>query len=637
MWSVDGPALVKMVFVAAAALAFALLLIPDTMGDLGEYCRWTRRLVADGLEAAYFPSPMAPASVDPTWPIDYPPVLPYLLWTIGHVANVVVHGAPGHERLLGLLIRVPFVLAHLALGALIYGYVSGAVGRRAALPATAAHLFNPAILFDTCYWGQADALLALVLVAAFLAATRGRLEWGCVLLVVAALLKPLAYPYFALLGVMALRQGGWRRVLRCVGAGGVATAIVLLPFALIGRSADILRSLLTQVDSMPFASANAHNLWWLVTGGLPWTNASEPFLVGLSYQQAGMLLFGFWLAITMIALWRSERTDALLLAAAGTALGFFVLNTNLHENHLFCFLPLLSLAVSRQRSLRWFYATATATLLLNMVAHDPCLRVVIGPQLPGPRLTLPETSVALDEGVQAYLVRHGYRHLIELEQGPTTLVRLALTLVGSEGNLLLLVAWGGCQMPRRRLRQPCGTSPARGWTTWLLVSTAVVGLTTAPFVGAVRTFAKRQYFLSHLSAVQSVTAAGPVRWGSATIGGRARWVILAPPPSTLRYGLELPPNGRLALGATLGAAERPDGGSPVRFEVDVVTAEGCDTVWVASLDPRRTREREAPWIEASLDVSRYGGRAVVLVFRTSADEALGAKLKGVGWLEPGLI
>jgi hypothetical protein len=93
-------------FVLAAALAFSLTLLPDTMGDLGEYCRWTRRLVARGLDGAYFPSSAERivAGADPSWAIDYPAVLPYLLWVIGHIADWFAAGAAQHDRLMGFLI-----------------------------------------------------------------------------------------------------------------------------------------------------------------------------------------------------------------------------------------------------------------------------------------------------------------------------------------------------------------------------------------------------------------------------------------------------------------------------------------------------------------------------------------------------
>jgi Gpi18-like mannosyltransferase len=626
-------------FALAAVLAFSLTLLPDTMGDLGEYCRWTRRLAAHGLEGAYFPSPAERivAGADPSWPIDYPPLLPYLLWAIGHIADWFAPGSAQQDRLMGFLIRVPFVLAHLTLGVVIFRYVAREGGRRAAWLTTVAHLFNPAILFDTCYWGQADALLALILVAAVVAATRGRLEWAWAMLVIAALLKPLAYPHFALLVVVTLKHGGPRRAVRCGAIAAMTGIAALAPFLWIGRLPDILRWIVYQVDSMPFASANAHNLWWLLTGGLPWTVASDPFLLGLSYQQAGVLLFGVFLAVTMAQLSRARSVDALPLAAAGTALGFLVLNTHLHENHLFAFLPLLSLVAFRERRLRWIYAAATATLLVNMVAHDPYLRFVIGPHLPGPSLTMPSAKWAVDATLAAHFVQHGYAHVVEVERGLTTWLRLALTFVGSEANVLLLMVWLRLRWRRWPLAEQAGRLTRRRAWGWSLAAIVALALTAAPFFIKSRAFVRRQYFLAHLHEARAVGDEDGGRWGTFEIGRRQRWVLLASLPSELRYSVTLAPSARLALGAALGPArDWPTKASAVRFEVEVVGSGSRETVFDSSIDPPRN-SGEPTWREAVVDLSRYGGRPVEIVFRTSGGDS-GADARGnVGWIEPGFL
>ena len=632
----ERPQAVTVAFLVAATLAFSLLAVPDTMGDLGEYCRWTRRLVAHGLEGAYFVTPSEPAvgpDADLTAPIDYPPVLPYILWLVGHIVDSFAAGAVRHDRLMGVLIRVPFVLAHLATGATLFAYVSRAAGRRAAWLTLVAHLFNPAILFDTCYWGQADALVALLLVAV-VATTRGRLEWGWALLVLAALLKPLAYPYFALLAVVTLRRGGWAGTLRCGAIAAVTSVTVLAPFIWIGRLPDILMWITRQFDSMPFASANAHNLWWLVTGGLPWTPASDAFLFGLSCQQTGVLLFGIFLALTMAQLWRADSADAFPLAAAGTALGFFVLNTNLHESHLFSFLPLLSLVAFRHRSLRWMYGAATLTLLVNMIAHDPYLRFVAGPHLPGPHFTIPSAKWAIDGPLAAYFFQHGYAHRVEVERGLTTCWRMALTFVGSEANVLLLVVWLYLQWRGWRPAEPGGPSSRRWGWRWSLAAVGVVALTTVPFFLRARAFVKRQYFLAHLSDARVVGGERGLRWAAFAVDGRQRWIILASPPSEAHYFVTLPAGARLALGAALDAARQwPADTGGLRFEVDVVGHERRETVFANSIDaPRNTGD--ASWREAVIDLSRYGGQQVEIVFRT-----VGSAMprEGIGWVEPGFL
>ena len=366
------------ILLAAGALELLLVALPDTMGDLLEYRRWTRQLATRGLEGAYWPPQPAPPGEgnEHTWPIDYPPVFPYLLWGLGHGLDRLAPGALSRDGLVDSLVRVPLLVAHWLCGVLIARFVARHADASAGRLALVLHVLNPALVFNTCYWGQSDALVALGLVASVVAVSERHPGSGWAIMAVTVLVKPIAAPFFALLALIEVRErGGWH-MLRCVLLALVSALVTLAPFVWIGRLRDVLRAVFLQVDAMPYASVNAHNLWWLVTGGLPWTPADAPFVMGLSYRLVGLLLFGAFLTATLVWLWRSGGPEGLPLAAAGTALAFFVLNTHMHENHLYVFLPLLSLVFLSSSRLQWIYCVATVALLANMALHDPYLRFV---------------------------------------------------------------------------------------------------------------------------------------------------------------------------------------------------------------------------------------------------------------------
>ncbi len=446
------------ILLAAGALELLLIALPDTMGDLLEYRRWTRQLATRGLEGAYWPpqpNPPGEAS-EHNWPIDYPPVFPYLLWGLGHGLEWLVPGALARDALVDSLVRVPLLLAHWLCGALIARFVARRADASAGRLAFVLHVLNPALVFNTCYWGQADALVALGLVASVVSVAERRPGFGWAIMAVTALVKPIAAPFFALLALFEVRERGWWHLLHCLVLALVAAVVTLAPFVWIGRMGDALRAVFLQVDAMPYASVNAHNLWWLVTGGLPWTPADTSLVMGLSYRLVGFLLFGAFLTATLAWLWRSDGPRGLPLAAAGAALAFFVLNTHMHENHLYVFLPLLSLVFLRSSRLRWFYCVATVSLLANMALHDPYLRFVLGPFVPGPRLLLPPAG-GLDPALVEYLVRNGYGYIVDQYRGQTTLWRIALTHLASLANVALLAVWplALCSRPvSRESRQP---------------------------------------------------------------------------------------------------------------------------------------------------------------------------------------
>jgi hypothetical protein len=430
------------VLLATAVLELLLIGLPDTMGDMLEYRRWIRQLAAHGLAGAYWPPQQSPfgEGIEGTWPIDYPPVFPYVLWGIGRGLGWLAPGALLDASLLDSLVRAPLLLAHWLCGVLIAVFVTRHAGESAGRLVLVVHLLNPALVFNTCYWGQSDALVALGLVASVVAvmANRPRLGWG--ILAVTVLVKPIAAPFLALLALVELRERGWRRMLQCALVALATVLVTLAPFAWLGRARDILREVFLQVDAMPYASVNAHNLWWLVTGGLPWTLADAPLVLGVSYRLAGFLLFGTCLAGILLWLRRAGEPLALPLAAAGTALALFVLNTHMHENHLYAFLPLLALALPASPRLRWIYCIATVTLLANMALHDPYLRQVVGPLVPGPRLLRPPAG-PLGPALVEYLTRNGYGYAVDQYRGETVVWRIALAHLGSMVNMALLAAW----------------------------------------------------------------------------------------------------------------------------------------------------------------------------------------------------
>jgi hypothetical protein len=352
------------------------------------------------------------------------------------------------------------------LGALLFVARRRTGGERAALAAAGAYLFHPGVVFDTAYWGQADALGALFVVAAVIAARR-RPEWAWAALALAVLTKPLAYPFLPLLALLTTRWFGWRRAV----AGGVVFAgvalVVCLPFVLQGRSGALARSLILQIDAMPYASVNAHNVWWLVQRGVPWLDARRAILGPLSAEGVGFVLFAAFYLWVLRRAWVAEGEQVAVLSFASVAFGLFVLATHMHENHLFNLIPLLVLAGPGLP--RWLFVGASATFCGNMLLHDPYLTHVLRPHVPGPHLMLPPAEI--DPRLAAYFAGQGFPQIVEALRGETSVVGLFLTALNSQANVLLLAAWIGTF--HRREAFALRTGIVRGTRPWARLAAAV--------------------------------------------------------------------------------------------------------------------------------------------------------------------
>jgi dolichyl-phosphate-mannose-protein mannosyltransferase len=294
------------VLLLSAAVQLGIASLPDTMGDLFVYRSWTRTLAEHGIMTAYWPSSTAPEDAFVVPPIDYPPVLPYLLLCVGRCLRALdpalLHA---HDRLLDFAIRLPFVLANLAIALMVYAVLRRRGDPRTALWAAALFAFNAAVVFDTAYWGQADSLCVVFLVASLVMLERGRAACAWALIVVAALVKPLAWPFVPLVGLASLKRFGPGRTLRSSLAAATVVLVILLPFFLAGRLVPIVKTLFLQIDAMPYTSVNAHNFWWIASGGHPWKPAAESWLGGPSYETVGLLLFGAVYLLCARELWRS--------------------------------------------------------------------------------------------------------------------------------------------------------------------------------------------------------------------------------------------------------------------------------------------------------------------------------------------
>jgi Gpi18-like mannosyltransferase len=371
---------------AAAYLLLRWVLVahPGYVVDVNAYKRWALRAAENGIAQVYATSDM-----------DYPPLYAWILYPLGKVAQAIdPEGAAAMRdaRHLTVLVKLPPLIFDLAVAWLLWRLGRHRARERPKEPRwdillPAVYLLNPAVVFDTGYWGQPDSVHSFFVLAAFLLLGAPEAFWrrvdawpAWVCLTLGTLMKPLGAPFFPLLLLLSLWRRGARATLLGIGAAAATTAVVFLPFALAGELGSVLQRVAGDVQLMPNTSSNAHNLWWIYGA---WKPANQPAIGPLTLTQIGLLLFALILAALLRRAWLGHRgqrgpTGAQgLLLALGIALAFFHLSTHLHENHMFLALPLaialLPFAPPRDRALRWLVAGLSAGLFLNLITHDLAL------------------------------------------------------------------------------------------------------------------------------------------------------------------------------------------------------------------------------------------------------------------------
>ena len=330
--------------------------------------------------------------------VDYPPGYMYILWVIGVLGQGIASvGGGDATQAAESLLKIPPIIADLAIGWVLYRLVSGWArpSRRAAalgLAAAALYLFNPITFYDSALWGQTDAVGSLVLLLGVAALIRGNSEGAAALAVVGALIKPqfgiVLIPLVAIVvlrrhtrqsvfdprppvGAAAARRsriarlGSWPGRLRGWLAGEqgpvrIVTSFVVawivffvlaLPFGM--GPYEYLHLVGSSATGYPYVTVNAFNPWALVgAAGTPslaesglWASDTTPFLgpVPAVVVGSGLLVIGFVIGLARV-FWRDDRRS-IVLTAMFLAMCFFILPTRVHERYLFpvfVFLPILA-------------------------------------------------------------------------------------------------------------------------------------------------------------------------------------------------------------------------------------------------------------------------------------------------------
>ena len=356
--------------VLAGLVCYAVLMLPvHAAADVTHYKYWTRQVATHGVAGAY-------SGTYPETAAIYPPTTMYGYRAVGWIYRRVADPtfdmqAALDSHLLTVLTKLVAVVPHLIGIPVIFGLLTAYARPAAAFAMAAIYGLNPAAIFDAAFWGQPDAVHAILLVIAIWLVEKDRPLAAGLFVGLAAATKPQAWALFPFLAYVCLRRFGLARSVGLGVAAAIAAIVVCLPFLVYGTVPELLTLPKLIADTMPVASANAHNIWWIATGASQeFVPDAEPFLGPITYRQVAL---GLALLVMAYGIWRTNpwaTRGGLAQIAAYLAFGWFLVTTRAHENHAFMVLPLLAMAMPRSGFLIAVSAAISLTLFANMVLHD---------------------------------------------------------------------------------------------------------------------------------------------------------------------------------------------------------------------------------------------------------------------------
>jgi 4-amino-4-deoxy-L-arabinose transferase-like glycosyltransferase len=389
--------------VLALGLALRLILAYLLPGagfesDLGTFQAWAANLANDGLYGFY----------ERDFFHDYPPGYMYVLWVVGTIGNAI--GG------IGDLIKVPPILADLALGYLTWSMIRELGGRdRLALLGAAVVVVNPILWFDSVIWGQVDSFGVVFLLLSLRALWRDQPEQAAIYAVIAGVIKPqLGLVLAPLVFVVVVRRALWpvseaggvdaegrgrvpwgdrlrtwttgnpARILTTGLAGYVTAFLLCQPFGL-SVPFGLIEQVFIAAGGYEYITVNAYNLWAIVPGDLgnslanaglwvcdaPWVPAAE---CGAGYAAFGAVpafVVGTVLLLVTsgLALWVAARRPepmVLLVALAVLALAFYAAPTRVHERYGFPFFALGAILFAVSPRWRVGYVVLSIATFANM-------------------------------------------------------------------------------------------------------------------------------------------------------------------------------------------------------------------------------------------------------------------------------
>ena len=355
--------------ITAAGMAVRLLasLLPIRFAsDIACFRAWADMLFRNGPAQFYVSEAFT----------DYPPGYMYILYIVGAVRNGfgIESGSFTEE----LLIKLPAMLADIALGVVIFRLAESRTTRRRALVASMAYVLNPAVILISACWGQVDAVHTLLIVLAVCGLMDKKLLKASLFFVFAVLVKPQSLmftPLFMFAYVMRWKENGFKPaallplveyILICL----LSFCALILPFStrvgLRFNVMPVLEQYVATLSSYPYVSVNAYNFYALL--GLNWKPITGTVL-GMSYDLLGILALVMIVLISFYILWRmgEKSKSRYVLAAAFINFSTFMFSVKMHERYSFPVMALLIvlLVLRNDKRIRQLYVFASAAFLLN--------------------------------------------------------------------------------------------------------------------------------------------------------------------------------------------------------------------------------------------------------------------------------
>lgn len=329
--------------IAGLTLRLLLALLPGFQFDMGDWLAWAVRLDYFNFSNFY--------SKD--FFTDYTPGYLYVLSLLGFLKSAIT--IP--DNTFYFLLKIPAIIAELAMGILIYKEVKSYLSKSWATIALVLIIFNPALFFNSSVWGQVDSISTLLMVLTVLTLKNNHLIKSSIFFGLALLVKPQAIALLPLFVFFLIRNLRLANLFKLLIPGLLVIFIFSYPFFPDQTLISLGQHIINSANTYPYTSVNAYNFWGI--GGF-WIS-DKPLWNNLSYNNWGYILLSvYWIIIAFLFV--KKRLSIYAVAALAT-LGFFFFPTRVHERYLYPAIIFLILLSVTYKSKLLLFLTGLLSLL----------------------------------------------------------------------------------------------------------------------------------------------------------------------------------------------------------------------------------------------------------------------------------
>lgn len=306
-------------------LRFLLSFTPSFQVDMNAWYAWADRLVNLNWSKFY----------DPNIWTHYTPGYFYILWFLGWIKKIFMIT---NTVFLLQLFKFPNNLADIFIAVLIYKIIAK-YSKNWAIIGSILYLFNPAIIFNSSIWGQADSLLALLMLGSLYWFLKNKYNFGAIFFALAFLVKPQAVFLAPVIFIYLFKEKKIKKIILSALVFLVTILVLSWPFFPNDRLLGLPKLILQMGNDYPYTVLHAFN-FWQIFGNFKLDNK---LFAGISLNIIGLCLYYLVSLglLTKVIFQKKQSIFFLFFSSTLLLFSFFLFPTRVHERYLLPMLPFL--------------------------------------------------------------------------------------------------------------------------------------------------------------------------------------------------------------------------------------------------------------------------------------------------------